>query len=648
MAEKRKRRTKVSDVAAEEIKTQLGLSNAAVTLIKKADPKPEVAEAMQSNAFVSDDEFGSLSEEETKLLIGAPFNLRYLSHLCTHNNALAQAIAAMEINIDGTGFDIEPKDMEEETEADDKEIKKIAAFFEEPWPRKSFTSIRRQLRRDLESTGNAYVEIIRNVNGDMMLANNIDPTMIRLVRLDKPTPVEVTLQRGEEEVTVTMGVRERRYAQALPTATLPAVAGAGRYASKLVFFKDYKSSRELNKFTGKWAEKGEVIPFSERASELIHFTVTKYPGSPYGQPRWINQLPSILGSRQAEELNLDFFNAGGLPPALIIVQGGVMAQQVKEQLSSYLSGHGANKHRAAIIEVEGSGGSLDGKTPTVRVAVERFGAEKQKDSMFENYDDKSEKRVRASFRLPPLFIGRTDDFNFASAKTAYMVAEAQVFKPERDEFDEIMNVTLMRELDPEGIHEYRSKPVTLKDVETQLKALELADNASAVTGGELIDKLNEVADLGMVVAEEAADSVRSTPAPFGMDDGENIGNDNGNPDDQKNNLNGKKPPKGRNVNGKNGGKNGQQQKIYKALTVDLINTAKHWAGIMLGTIDAKPGELESLTQAIKSLPPEIKDTFDHLASIHLLSASRYDPEGCTEISSLAAEIIGGEGCSHNG
>jgi capsid portal protein len=51
-----------------------------------------------------------------------------------------------------------------------------------------------------------------------------------------------------------------------------------------------------------------------------------------------------------------------------------------------------------------------------------------------------------SARLPPLFLGYAADYNFATAQTSYMVAEARVFEPERTEFDDLMNKTIIKEL----------------------------------------------------------------------------------------------------------------------------------------------------------------------------------------------------------
>jgi hypothetical protein len=118
----------------------------------------------------------------------------------------------------------------------------------------------------------------------------------------------------------------------------------------------------------------------------------------------------VLGSREAEETNLTYLKTGGLPPALIMVQGGMMAEEAKKSITEQFSpGH---KMRAAIVEVASTEGSMD-KPGSVKVSVERFGSENMKDSMFEGYDANCKERVLHCFRIPPLFVGNAADHNFA-------------------------------------------------------------------------------------------------------------------------------------------------------------------------------------------------------------------------------------------
>jgi hypothetical protein len=277
-----------------------------------------------------------------------------------------------------------------------------------------------------------------------------------------------------------------------------------------VYFKEYGASRELDRDSGKWAEKGVAVSIAKRASEVLYFIVNKEVRTPYGSPRWINQLPAIIGSRRAEEHNLDFFAAGGLPPVLVLVQGGYLGTDVKASLEAHLSGSGG-QHRAAVVEAIAASGSLD-SSGTVKVTVERFGTERQQDAMFMEYDKNCEEHVRTAFRLPPLFLGRAEDYNFATALTGYMVAEAQVFAPERIEFDERMQ-PLLKEM---GVKSYRfkSKPITLTDAANQIKAIELALTNKVVTPESAVKHLNSLTGMELEWQEPPEPPVPE-PGPVG-------------------------------------------------------------------------------------------------------------------------------------
>lgn len=612
---------KRTDENEDEVLKAMGL-NVELSLVKRKRLSKQEVATLQSNAFQVDDEFSVLHDSDRRQIIPPPFNLRFLVSLCAHNNALMQNVAAMEVNIDGTGHEITPieevKPAEEGEEQEEAKSEAAEDFFNEPWPFKSFITIRREKRRHEETTGNAYFEIVRNPNGEIVLLDVVDATTIRLVRLDEPVVKTVRLRRKGQEQDIKILHRDRRFMQR--SGLRPDAAGgpAPEKGKGMIFFKVYGTERDLDKFTGKWAGEGETISAEARASELIHFTINKMPGTPYGIPRWINQIPSILGSRKAEELNLDFFNSGGLPPAMIIIQGGILTEVVRQQIQTYLSGKGGGKNRAMILEVHAASGDMD-KAGNVKVTVERFGADRQKDSLWENYDERSEKRVRSSFRLPPLFVGKSEDMNFATAKTSYMIAEAQVFKPERDEFDEVMNKTIMKEIASE--FEFRSLPITLRDVENQIKAIELAvKEIGNIDPEEAIAAINEIVDLDLKVSEDEEDDDDDgamPPIPPAGPDGQPVAPAPGQPPAA--------PP-------------APLSRAIKMGYEELIRLAQEWAGITLGTIKVSRQGRKDLIMIVDNLPEGYKQMFHHLAAMNMMAGYGHDPKGVDSIAKVAARI----------
>lgn len=553
---------------------------------------------IESRAGLSEDEFAlsyysGATGEGT--VIEPPYVFKTLIELTQENNTLGQCVTAMEVNIDGTGADIKPKHDEKVTAAEEAQIDAALDFFAEPFPGQSFMTQRRALRRDLESTGNAFLEVMRNAKREIIFLKPIDVTTMRCARLAEAVPVKRSVMRNGVNFEVEVLLRERVFVQKIGTTT--------------VYFKEFNASRDINKSTGEWAEKGSDLAAAERGTEVIHLTVNKDTNTPYGLPRWLNQLPSVLGSRAAEELNLDYFSSGGIPPVLIIVEGGAFVTGAKTQLENMLDGKAKKKNKAAVVEVMSTSGGLDSKG-SVKVQVERFGSEKQQDSMFEKYDENSEKRVRSSFRLPPLFVGRTDDYTHATAITSYMIGESQVFAPERVEFDEIMTVTILKELGF-GDFKYISKPITLKDRESQLKGLDLASKLGSVSGEDMIDAINEATgttlpftEEGISVSAKAAESTTTTTGAVAKSTG--------------------------------------IQKMDSFDVLELATEYTAYAGLDGSKKKFTKGEQESLKKRMKSMTKADRDLFDSIVASRIYTDTHHDTEGMKEIGCCATALITGD------
>lgn len=445
--------------------------------------------AVASNAVEREDEYHDLyvGQPNSAGLLEPPYPLRQLERLCLENNALVPCIEAMATNIDGTGYSFENIDNATPDAEDDKNIQQLSEFFAQPWPGESFVEMRKDLRRDLERTGNAYLEILRNAQDEIVFFRRVDAKMMRLVKLDNPVPVRKTLRRNGKEVSVNVMQRERRFAQLLNGVTL-------------VYFKEFGSSRDLDKNTGLWADPNKRLPANRRATEIQHFTCLPDTHTPYGIPRWLSQLPSVLGSRKAEEFNLEFFDNGGVPPALIVLQGGTLQADTRKALEQKMTGPASKRNRIQVLEVEPAGGSLD-KPTQARVSVERFGGDRTNDSMFENYDAKCEMRVRRSFRLPPMFVGQAADYAFATAFVSTTVTEAQVFKPERDEFDAIFSIRILPAMGYSG-YKLVSKPLTIEDVNLKMGAIRDFKDDPRVSDEDILSAINATTGLHFKLVPE--------------------------------------------------------------------------------------------------------------------------------------------------
>lgn len=603
-----------------------------VSDIYKHDPILKAEKQMlQSKALeIEDDPFVQLDIQtlgEQNQILEPTYHPVTLTALTHQNNTLLQAVAAMEINIDGTGYELQRTDGEDLQDEDDKKTENIREFFNEPYPGMSFTTIRRKCRRDLESSGNAYIEVIRNQKGEITFMRYIEAKMMRMLRLDQPRPVTKKVTRGGKEITLKILDRRRRYVQVVGN-------------SKVRYFKEFGVLDVLDATNGRWkadanaGSQGSItgdgpndpnrqdiftseVKAGNEATEILHFTAIPDVLTPYGVPRWINNLPSVLGSRKAEEFNLEFFDHGGLPPAMILIMGGQLSKESMTELTNYLAGKAAIKQRGVIAEIFAASGDL-GSAGNVKVSVERFGDERQKDSMFQSYDERSAEHVRIAFRLPPMFLGLSEAYNFATAYTAYMIAEAQVFSPERKEFDEVINLTIMRELDPKNEYTYRSKGLNVVDVEQKLKGLEISKDYMNPTS--FIAAMNEIVRTDFVPKEGIDDDMMNQAVM-----------------EEVNRLTGAAERREANrqmaeegepvVNTKGTG----QGRVLKMEFDDVLRElADDWAAHLSGDVVFEDDMVETMTKAVNVLQGGVRKLFNSYVGLRL-SQGGHDDEGVAKL-----------------
>ena len=601
-----------------------------VATVGKQEQDPITKAVAQSNALEVEDEFmKGLSPTISDQVLIPPYDPEKLRQLVKENNSIRQCIDAMEVNVDGTGYHFAHKEEREETEEEDERIKEIEGFFNEPYPGISFTTQRRALRREQEEVGYAFLEVIRNPQDEILFSRMVPSHTVRLMKLDDPVEVEKTVMRNGKEVKTKVAVRERRFVQ--------------KVADKHVFFREFGTSRDVNKETGEWSESGARLKAHERGSELIYLLIHKDSNSPYGVPRWINQIPSVLGSRKAEEMNLNFFDNEGIPTALIFLHGELTGSGTKETIEQVLNAKQKDRLRAAVVTVSSVEGSLERGGGNAKVQVERFSSEQQNDAMFEGYDEKSEKRIRASFRLPPLFVGRTEGYNYATAYASYAVAEAQVFKPERDEFDEKITITLLKEL---GYTEYKmvSHPLSISDAIVQLKGVEMTKEYTSPQNQ--IDAVNEICNLDMQFDEEGYNEAKQKEQED-KDRKEREAakrlaayrnqSQNSSQEGQEGAGDGSEEGTGTSPLA---GQGGGQTAVNKLDHADLFDLARDYATL----IKLREGELtpelkKATKEIVGGLAGDERAFLDYILATQIYTRMDFDPEGLAKITHAACDCL---------
>lgn len=418
-------------------------------------------------------------------LITPPYNPTDLIEMSKESTILPQCIDAYKQNIAGFGLGLQYKEDDTkvketaEMKAEWDRVKEILKFFSFDKP---FKDVWAEAIVHREQTGNGYIEIIRDGTGMPAEAENMEPEYIKVSKLGES--VEVTMWRNGRQFK--RRKKFRRYLQEINGTK--------------VWFKAFGDPRKMSWKTGQY---GDGIPPEEEANEILHL---KIGSKAYGEPRWISQSPHMAGSRKAEILNLNYFDQGRHVPMAILVKNGILTEESAQQLKEYSNSiNGVDQaHKWLLLEVEGlAEGITDDAKAKVDIEMKSLADILQGDALFQTYDDNSRQKQQSAFRLPDIFVGRSRDFNRATADKAREITEEQVFIPERESLAFILNNVLLEPYNLKHVEVFFEGP-DISDSEDKAKLLTVYNQIGGVAPNDVRDEVGKV--LGKTVENFEDDS----------------------------------------------------------------------------------------------------------------------------------------------
>ncbi|WP_144616308.1 phage portal protein [Bacillus cereus] len=406
-------------------------------------------------------------------IITPPYRIEDLQQIKENSTILGQCIDAYKRNIAGFGHEMQYKqnDIDETNEMKSEwtyvDTEVIPFFsFEKPFKEILETGI-----DDRETTGNGYIEVIRNLEGKPAELINMLPQYMRVTRKDDK-PQEVTYFINGK--TIKRKKIFRRYVQ--------------QVGASVTYFKEFGDPRFLNKETGEFSDKS-LGP--KDATEVIHL---KIGNGPYGIPRWVSHVVHMVGARKAEELNLRYFKQGRHIPMAILLKNGVLSEESEAAIADYVSNVEGedNQHKYLLLQIESDEEQVVGEPrPNVDIELKSLADILQNDALFLEYDDKSRQKVQSAFRLPDIYVGYSRDFNRATADAAREITEEQVFEPERNSLEFIINNILLLPYELKHVYVNLRKP-EISNTEDLAKILDILCKYGGVTFNDLRELASKV------------------------------------------------------------------------------------------------------------------------------------------------------------
>ena len=423
-------------------------------------------------------------------VIEPPYSFYSLMRMPNENSVLGQCVDAMVTNVVGHGWRLEyvGEDENETSPAAERERSVLEGLLSFPNEDGTLQDVLDKFWRDYENLGFGALEVGRDEKRRITMISHIPAHTVRMTRRDtERVEIEALLPREGKMVKQKVKKRFRRFVQ---------LNGQQR-----VYFKEFGDPRIISPVNG---DTNDQLTLEDSATEII--VLTRYnPSSPYGLPRWFNQLPAIMGTRQSELTNLDYFSENAVPAMVLLVSGGQLTQASLDAMETHFMQVRGRKsvHRVMMLEATGDENlaPADGGVPVPKLEIKPLRSEQQGDALFQNYEANNRDKVRSAFRLPPLFIGLSNDYTYATAKTSQEVAEAQVFAPDRHRLESIVNLKILSTWNPQ-YWAFRLNPPRLSDPDGVVKALEVFDKMGGLTPNIAIAMANQFFNLDIPAVED--------------------------------------------------------------------------------------------------------------------------------------------------
>ena len=441
----------------------------------------------QSHGIVDDDVsvFGFGSS-----VIKPPLSQKELAVLSEYSSELGPNIDAMVVGIEGFGQKVEERKMspsqkakyQTEIEAERRWIQ--THIVENPNPKGSLRKLRKQLLKDREHTGNAYVELVPDATGKKYSCyNRIEASTMFIVKADGSFTRFI-----QKYINENLQVKEKRFLKKF--RKFVQIVG-----KKKVFFKEFRDPRMMDARTGEILVlrsngQGKQVPINKEgkevskkylARELFHFHLPTSRKTPYGLPRYVGNIIGIKGSRSSEESNILTLQNNNVPSMAILVSGGMLTegsiQRIQEFVDTSIKGD-LNYSKFLILEGESNHDALSGAS-SMKIEIQPLTNNQHTDALWSEYDEKNNTKVRRSFRQPPILVGNSEGLSRDTAQESERLAEKYVYNPEREELDEEWNSILIQQ--SIRFHVIKTNSPNVTNDEDLVKIISSAEKTGGIT-----------------------------------------------------------------------------------------------------------------------------------------------------------------------
>lgn len=324
-------------------------------------------------------------------VVEPPYNIELLASLFEENPIHNAAVSARVANTVGLGFEwadskkakkmIEDASGKEDSAKRvrtklDKEAEKLEVLFEEFNSEDTFTDILTKVWIDVLTTGNGYIEVGRNLRGEIGYVGHVPSYLVRVRRKR-----DGFVQRAQNQ---------------------------------FIFFRNFQDQETSN-----------PVAEDQNPNEIIHLKLYTPTNNYYGVPPIVSAMSAIIGDKYAKEYNIDFFENKSIPRYAIILKGAKLSNKSKQEFINYFKNEvKGNNHGTLVIPLPAVlGKDVDIKFEKLENTIQ--------DASFDKYRKSNRDDIIIADRVPAPKIGIYDDANLAVARDADKTFKMQVVGPDQ-------------------------------------------------------------------------------------------------------------------------------------------------------------------------------------------------------------------------
>ena len=378
-------------------------------------------------------------------VITPPYNLYELANFYDTNFANHAAIDAKVANTVGLGYRFETapdvvirmETMENETAMNKarKRLERIKAeaieWLESLNDDDSFLTTMEKIDLDLESTGNAYLEVGRTVTGDIGYLGHIPSTTMRVRRI-------------RDGFTQIIG-------------------------GQVIYFRNFNATNP------------NPITEDNRPNEVIHFKAYSPLNTFYGVPDILSAYMSLKGDQLASQFNIDYFENKAVPRYIVVVKGARLDSESEDRLFRFLqTGLKGQNHRTLYVPLpaDQDGNKVEFEMKPIEANVQ--------EASFNSYHQKNRDDILMAHQVPLSKLGGVDTGGLAAALSQDRTFKEQVTRPAQRYIEKMVNKIIKSKTD---LINLKFDELTLTDEVAQSQIIERYIKTQVITPNEAREQL---------------------------------------------------------------------------------------------------------------------------------------------------------------